>query len=147
MFFWKRKKKEEPKSRVALESFSIVTLEISTMSSLTELEAVRTESGAEVSIYGKHWGSDERYLKGRAECGADEVLALLNECDLIGWDGFVGEHPPGLLDGGMFTLTATVNGDRQVSASGSGINPGSIDRLADGLFSIVREKGQTFEEP
>lgn len=45
MFFWKRKKKEEPKARVAVESFSIVTLEVSTMSSLIELEAVRTEGG------------------------------------------------------------------------------------------------------
>ncbi len=147
MFFRKKKKKEEPKARETVESFSVVTLEISSTSSLTELEAVRTGSGAEVSVYGKHWGSGERFLKGRAECGADEILALLNECDLIGWDGFAGEHPPGLLDGGTFALTATVNGGRRVSAGGSGINPGSIDRLADGLFSIVNEKGRMFEEP
>ncbi|MBR6204454.1 MAG: hypothetical protein IKQ60_05305 [Candidatus Methanomethylophilaceae archaeon] len=137
MLFFKKKKKE--KAKEAVVSFSRITIEFSGMSHFYEVEAVSTDSGTEVSRYGRHWGDDARYLEGKGVCDTDEFIALLNECDLIGWDGFNGEHPPGLLDGSMFRLEAIVNGDRRISAGGSGIIPGGISRLGDEFHRIIEE--------
>ncbi len=147
MSFWKRKRKEAPAPRAkeTVESFSVITIEMTSTSSRVELEVVRGESTAEVSVYDKRWGSDERHLRGRAECDTDTVLAILNECDLMGLDGFNGERPPDLLDGETFMLNATVNGERRISARGSGCSPEGIDKLESKLFDIVREKGQMNE--
>ncbi|MBR4182114.1 MAG: hypothetical protein IKR86_03325 [Candidatus Methanomethylophilaceae archaeon] len=141
--FFRRKKKEEkdenPRRKIPVESFSTVKVEVSGMCIGFTMEAVRTETGVQVSKYSMSWTPEKRLLLGRAECGADEFIALLNECDLIGWNGFVGERPPGLLDGDSFVLEATVNGDLRVSAHGSGILPTDIGKLDYEMKRIISE--------
>ena len=137
MLFFKKKKEE--KAKEAVVSFSRITIEFSGMSHFYEVEAVCTGSVTEVSRYGRHWGDDARYLEGKGECDTGEFVALLNGCDLVGWDGFNGEHPPGLMDGSMFRLEAVVNGDHRITAGGSGIVPGGISRLEDEFHRIIEE--------
>jgi hypothetical protein len=63
-------------------------------------------------------GAEKRELVSTGVCPADEFFSVLNECNIVKWNGFYGEHPRGVTDGTMFDLTATVNGT-EISAHGS----------------------------
>ncbi len=120
-------------------SFEIVTLQISGMRYVNEYEIVMNDGKAQVSCYGIRFKKDEdrRELEQRAECGEETVLELLNDCKLLSWDGFQGKHPKGVKDGTMFTLKATVNGDRKIYAAGSQNFPKHYRELTDGLREIL----------
>lgn len=49
----------------------------------------------------------------------EALVALMNECRVLRWDGFHGKHPRGVLDGIMFQFSATINGGRTIRAQGS----------------------------
>ncbi len=123
-------------------SFEIVTLHTSGMRYVCEYEIVMKDSKAEVSQYGIRFAQNEkkRILEKRAVCDENKVLKLLNDCRLLSWDGFYGSHPKGILDGTMFSLKATVNGDRKISASGSENFPKHYDELYDGIYDILNGK-------
>ena len=123
-------------------SFEIVTLRISGMRFENEYEIVMNEGRAQVSRYGIRFTRDEdpRVLEARAECGEETVLGLLNDCKLLSWDGFHGKHPKDVRDGTMFTLKATVNGDKRIYADGSENFPRHYRELTDGLRELL-EKG------
>lgn len=120
-------------------SFEIVTLHTSGMRFMTEYEIVRKDGKAEVSRYGIRFveGEDKRVLEARAICDEETVLKLLNGCQLLSWDGFHGNHPRGVLDGTMFTLKATVNGENRIYATGSENFPRHYREFTDGLYEIL----------
>ena len=89
-------------------------------------------------------GNGTRILTQRALCEEKRVLKLLNDCALLSWDGFVGEHPRGVTDGILFNLTATVDGGRTVKANGSQNFPKHYRDFTDGLYVILSE-GEEFE--
>ena len=68
---------------------------------------------------------------------AQQALQLLNDCRLLAWDGFYGPHPKHVLDGTMFRLTATVNGDQTIRANGSQNFPKHYRDFTDGLYALL----------
>ena len=120
-------------------SFEIVMLRLSGMRFVNEYEIVMNEGKARVSRYGIRFQRDEdaRVLEARAECGLETALGLLNDCNLLSWDGFHGKHPKDVRDGTMFTLKATVNGDQRIYADGSENFPKHYRELIDGLRKIL----------
>ena len=120
-------------------SFEIVALRISGMRFSYEYEIVMNDGRAQVSRYEIRFkkGEDERVPEARAACPEETVLELLNECKFLAWDGFHGSHPNGVKDGTMFTLQATVNGDRKIYAAGSENFPRHYREFIDGLRGIL----------
>ena len=130
---------EKPSEKI--ESFEIVTLRLSGMRFTVEYEIVMKGKNAEVVEYDIRYGKDEKRVPRRKSvCSADRVLTLLNDCRLVSWDGFVGNHPKNVKDGIMFSLEATVNGSRKISAHGSENFPKHFRELRDGLNAILRAK-------
>ncbi len=126
-----------------IESFDIVTLRLSGMRFTTEYEIVMKGEDAEVTEYkiryGKDKDKDKRVPEKKAVCNVDRVLKLLNDCELASWDGFVGNHPKGVKDGIMFSLKATVNGSKKISAHGSENFPKHFREFRDGLNALLRQ--------
>ena len=134
---------EKPSERI--ESFEIVTLHLSGMRFSTEYEIVMQGKDAEVAEYGIRYEKDKgnvRVPRRKTVCSADTALKLLNDCELLAWDGFHGAHPKDVKDGIMFSLKATVNGGRNIRAEGSENFPNHFRELRDGLNAILRgQKG------
>jgi len=125
-----------------IKSFNIVVLRLSGMRFTTEYEIVMKDNEAEIVEYGIRYGKGEKRMPERKTvCSADSVLKLLNDCELVSWDGFVGNHPKGVKDGIMFSLKATVNGGRKISAHGSENFPKHFRELRDGLNALLRQNG------
>ena len=123
-------------------SFSIVTLRETGMRGSTEYEIVMKDDQAEVSFYWIKYlqGKDSRELDKRAVCSKDTVIRLLNDCDILSWNGFVGKHPKGVLDGKMFTFDAIVDQDEKIYAHGSENFPKHYRDLTDGLYEILKDQ-------
>ena len=130
----------KPSEKIA--SFEIVTLRLSGMRFTREYEIVMKGKDAEIVEYNIRYGKgEERVPERKTVCSTDRVLKLLNDCELVSWDGFAGKHPIGVKDGIMFSLKATVNGDRKISAHGSENFPKHFRELRDGLNAILRQNG------
>ena len=126
-----------------IKSFRSVTLHTSGMRFVSEHEIIMRDGGkAEVSLYGIRYvkGKDERILEKRAVCDIETVLKLLNGCELLSWDGFDGPHPEDVLDGTMFSLKATVNGDQTICARGSENFPKHYREFTGGLYDILNNR-------
>ena len=124
-----------------IESFGTVTLRLSGMRFTTEYEAVMKDGNAEVAEYEIRYRKEEgrvRVPERKTVCSAGRVLALLNSCELIAWDGFHGAHPKDVRDGIMFSLRATVNGGRNIQAEGSENFPDHFRELWNGFDAILR---------
>ena len=124
-----------------IDSFDIVTLRLSGMRFTTEYEIVMKGKDAELTEYGIRYEKkeDKRVPKRKTVCNVDKVLKLLNDCELASWDGFVGNHPKNVKDGIMFSLTATVNGSRKISAHGSENFPKHFREFRNGLNALLRQ--------
>ena len=130
---------ENPSKKIT--SFEIVTLRLSGMRFTTEYEIVMKGKKAEVTEYEIIYAKEEkRAPESKKVCNADKVLKLLNDCELLTWDGFVGNHPKDVRDGIMFSLKATVNGGRKIYAHGSENFPEHFREFRDGLEAILSEK-------
>ena len=122
-----------------ITSFGTVTLRETARGSV-EYEITAKGDEARVTRYMiRYDGREERVPLERAVCGMERVLALLNDCGLLTWDGFDGPHPADVLDGVMFRLEADVNGGRRVRAEGSENFPPRYRVLVDGLCGLLRE--------
>ena len=123
-----------------IETFSIVTLRESGMRGSTEYEIVMNDDKAEISFYWIKYtqGKDCRELDRRAVCSKDTVIRLFNDCDIMSWNGFAGKHPKGVLDGTMFTFTATVNREEKIYAHGSENFPKHYREFVNGLYGMIR---------
>ena len=131
------------KPAVKITSFEIVTLHLSGMRFTTEYEIVMKGKDAEVVEYGIRYEKDKglvRVPQSKKVCSADRVLKLLNDCELVSWDGFHGDHPKDVKDGIMFSLKATVNGNRNIRAEGSENFPKHFKELWKGLDAILRSQ-------
>ena len=108
----------------------------------TEYEIVMKDNDAEVVEYAIRYekNEDKRIPQRQTLCSADRILKLLNDCELVSWDGFHGKHPKNVKDGIMFSLNATVNGDRKIRAEGSENFPKHFRELRDGLHAILSQK-------
>ena len=103
-------------------SYESIYMRISGMRLTQEYEILHKDSGAEISDYWMRCASSgvmERELQRRAFCSDSQMLELLNQCDILKWDGFHGKHPRGVLDGEMFSFEATVNGGETIRVDGS----------------------------
>ena len=130
---------EGNKSSGRIVSFDVVNLRESGMRYVIEYEIVMKEDQAEVSLYGIRFSGNEdrRTLEKRAVCDPKTIIDLLNDSDLLSWDGFHGAHPKNVNDGIMFTLKATVNEGEKIYADGSQNFPRHYRELRDGLSSIL----------
>ena len=124
-----------------IESFSIVTLRETGMRGSSEFEIVMKNDEAEVSLYSIKYtqGKDIRELDKRAVCSKETVIKLLNDCNILSWNGFVGKHPKGVLDGIMFTFEAMVDQGEKIYAHGSENFPKHYRDLTNVLYKILNE--------
>ena len=126
-----------------VESFEKMSLSISGMRSREEFEAVRNGSDVEILLYrGYLCSGEERKPCYRAVCDAESFISLLNDCGIMRWDGFSGKHPRGVKDGEMFSFEAFVNDGRRIRASGSENFPKGFRELRNGVWNILKEKGE-----
>ena len=126
----------------SIGSFKIVTLWESGMRGSTEYEIVMKDDEAEISFYWIKYtqGKDSRELDKRAVCSKETVVKLLNDCNILSWNGFVGKHPKGVLDGIMFTFDAIVDQNEKIYAHGSENFPKHYRDLTNGLYEILNNK-------
>ena len=124
-----------------IESVQRVVLRESGMRGSVEREILVKGDEAEVSAYLIRYNGreDERVLQQRAVHPAEKAVRLLNDCGVLGWDGFHGAHPRGVLDGIMFRFEATVNGDQTIRAEGSEKFPKHYRDFTDGLYELLKE--------
>ena len=121
MFFNKGNGGEKPAAINEITEFESLNLRISGMRGSEEYEIISSGEKSEISYYQIKYinGNDERELRKSAVCNTSEVIDILNVCKAGKWNGFHGKHPKGVLDGRMFTLSASVNGGVKLSAEGS----------------------------
>ena len=122
------------------ESFESITLRLSGMRFCIEYEVLMKDDLTEVVKYGIRFenGEDKRIVELKNTCEKERILKLINDCDLLSWDGFVGNHPKNVSDGIMFTMNAIIN-ERKIYAHGSENFPEHYREFIDGLTEIIRE--------
>lgn len=106
-----------------------VRLDIGETGEYTEYKVVRDGDDAKVtSITGKR---HELYSKATRVYKADDLIDLLNECDVLSWDGFQGKEGTD-----RFEFTATING-KEITAEGSDEDDlENFDTLTQRLFEM-----------
>ena len=135
-----------------IASFESIFMRISGMRLTQEYEILLKDSKAEISDYWMYCASGggmERKLKRRTTCPEEQMLELLNQCDILKWDGFHGKHPRGVLDGEMFSFEATVNGGETIRADGSANFPKyfrEFRRAVDQMLSEADNKTTIHQE-
>ena len=124
--------------REAITSFGEIRLRLSGMRVTEVYETLCQGEEAQISHYWlRYEDHEDKYdLQRSVTVPADEMIAVLDRCGVIGWDGFRGKNPPGLLDGTMFDFTATVNG-RRIHADGSNNFPRHYRDLTDALYAML----------
>ena len=131
------------KPAVKITSFEIVTLHLSGMRFTHEYEVVMQGKNAEVAKYEIRYEKEKGRVRvpvSNTVCSTDSVLKLLNDCEVAAWDGFHGAHPKDVKDGIMFSLKATVNGNKNIQAEGSENFPKHFKEFWHGLDAILRSK-------
>ena len=107
---------------------------------LTEVyEILCCGDDAEVSQYWLSYKNheDNYNLQKHVTVPAADVIDVLNQCGILKWDGFRGKNPRGVLDGTMFSFTATVNGGRRLNADGSNNFPKHYRDFTDVLYRML----------
>ena len=133
-------------------SYESIYMRISGMRLTQEYEILHKDSGSEISDYWMRCASSggmERELQRRVFCSDSQMLELLNQCDILKWDGFHGKHPRGVLDGEMFSFEATVNGGETIRADGSANFPKNFRefrRAVDQMLSEADNKTTIHQE-
>ncbi|MBO4534357.1 MAG: hypothetical protein J5755_00290 [Clostridia bacterium] len=128
-----------------ITSFALFNLRLSGMRAAQIYEIVPHGDLAEVSLYRPRYDQhdpDGRVLEEQVTCPMGRVLALLNDCSVLKWDGFDGPHPKGVLDGTMFRFQLDLGDGRVVTAHGSENFPSHFHDLTAGLYAIFREQGK-----
>ena len=103
----------------AVTQFSRIELSMAGMQNIIIYEIICNGKTAELSLYKKSYTEEERELKKKTSCPADEVIKILNECRISKWDGFHGKHPRHVKDGTVFGFLAEVNDGKKIQAGGS----------------------------
>ena len=113
----------------------------------SEIEALKTESGARISYYNGSWayrqdGSREEDLVSRRDGDAalyQEVTVLLGENGVRGWDGF-SKSADGVLDGGGFAMELELPDGTLLTAHGSNAYPAHYYEVWNGLYRLAKEQ-------
>ena len=123
-----------------IESFEFINMRVSGMRFTNEYEVLMKDDTVEVVLYNIRYRDqkDERIVELKNTCDKEKMLKLLNDCELLSWDGFVGNHPKGVHDGIMFNMNGLIN-DKKISASGSENFPKHYREFTDGLMNILKE--------
>lgn len=121
-----------------IKSFDIIVLSISGMRSIDVYE-IKSENGkAAVSQYIDYFtDKNDRKLVRSASCSNEEMIELLNNCNIIKWDGFWGKNPRGVKDGYMFDFKAEVNNGREIRASGSNNYPKKYREFKSAIDALL----------
>ena len=128
-------------SKGKITDFTIVEL---TMSGMRGSEIYELICDGDVTNAALYWlrytqDGDERVPAGKAQAKTDEMIDLLNKCEIIKWDKFSGANPRGVRDGWQFIFTAEVNGGRELYATGSNNFPRHFRDFTDALNNMLRK--------
>ena len=74
-------------------------------------------------------GDEEGY------CSTEEMIKLLNDCEVLSWDGFDEEDEDGTL---IFKFEGTING-KEIEAEGRGAYPKYFEDFVDGVEDLCQE--------
>ena len=140
-----RKPITEENNNMKAESFDSISIGIvADIAATMEYEVLRTDSGAQVSYYIIPWSDEDtpkdEFLQQRAEGGEElyeQLLDLVNECDVKSWDGFSG-YDPDVLDGSSATINAVIDGE-EISAHGNNSFPEGYSDFVRALRKILDE--------
>lgn len=124
--------------RKKTESFTLVSLSVSSMRNREIYEITDGGDRAVLKLYTGFFARDEKPEPDKeATCDKESIIRLLNDCDVLSWDGFSGKNPRGVRDGYMFTFKAELNGGTKVYASGSNNFPKHYRELRDNIIQIL----------
>lgn len=118
-----------------------ISLRLSGMRVIEEYELTAHGTRTEISYYTVSFtnGGEEKTLRKRTACDTQTVIDALNSFEFVKWNGFSGKHPRGVLDGTMFTLTATINGGQKLNASGSQNFPKHFHEFEQWLYEVLKD--------
>ena len=127
------------KKKHSIDSIDLVTLSTRGMRCADDYEIVKKDNAAEVSQYRISYkeAKEERVLIRRATVSENDILQLLNDCNILSWNGFHGKHPRGVKDGIMFSFSATVNDGKMIKADGSQNFPKHYRDFTQALHDIL----------
>ena len=127
-------------TQTKIVSVQELSLSLSTMRSETEYELTGVEEGIQLTLYTFRYtdGEKQRIKEKTVSCDQETVLALLNDCRILSWNGFHGKHPLGVTDGTAFRFNALVNDGLSVRADGSQNFPKHFQELRQGLWSLLQ---------
>ncbi|MBQ4648975.1 MAG: hypothetical protein IJB76_07435 [Clostridia bacterium] len=91
-------------------------------------------------------GEDGLELEIKTNCIEADFIKLMNDCNVLSWDGFHGKHPKNVSDGTMFNFSATVNEDRQIKADGSENFPRGYREFVRTLDQMLYDASAAYEE-
>ena len=125
----------------SVEDIEGLTLRLSGMRITEEYELTANGDEAELSYYTIAFkdGEEKRVLKKKTVCDTKAVIDALNRFGFAEWNGFSGKHPKGVLDGTMFSLTATLNGGQRLTASGSQNFPEHFHEFERWLYDMLKD--------
>ncbi len=126
-----------------IDSFEKITINITQMRSSHIFEAVCEGPKTAIIVYDVFGPSGKDVPICRTKMDTESFMELMNECCVLEWDGFRGDHPPDILDGTMFSMKAVVNGGRKIYADGSENFPEGYRRFEKALFNILWESKRT----
>jgi len=75
-------------------------------------------------------------------CPAGEMLRLMNDCGVSGWNGFHGKHPKNVQDGDMFVFQAAINQGESIRAEGSANFPKGYREFVAALNRLLSESDE-----
>lgn len=128
------------KNKRKVESFDSVNLSLSGMRYSIEYEILCEDDEAAITLYGIRYvtgGGRERVPERTAHCPAAKIVSVLNDCDIMKWNGFHGKHPRNVRDGEMFTFAAVVNEGEKILADGSENFPKNYRELKERLHVLL----------
>ncbi|MBQ6478573.1 MAG: hypothetical protein IJI44_04300 [Erysipelotrichaceae bacterium] len=125
-----------------IDTFERIDLRISGMRYMQEYEIVAAEEGTELLFYENGYQDENRVPQSRIRCDREEILNLLNSCDILCWDGFFGKHPRYVSDGEMFLFTAIVDEGKKIRAEGSENFPKHFSEFRKGLREILEREDE-----
>jgi len=98
-------------------------------------------AGDELRLYREVYAGEEtaRELEKSVPCDAQTMVARMNTCGVMRWDGFHGKHPNNVLDGVMFDFKATVNDGQILHADGSANFPKGYREFVQALDAMLAE--------
>ena len=127
-----------------ITSFESVEFKLSGMRFTNIYEIFSKDGKAELSLYNLYYGAeteeDRKRLEKRVVTDNQTIIDLLNECNIIKWDGFSGANPRGVRDGYMFTFTAVVNDGKRIYANGSNNFPKHYHDFTNKLTELLSEE-------